>query len=244
MSRNGWFGVLAVSVLLFVVAGVSLVGATGDDDIGSLDVSAATASVEQTEAEPGDVPDEGSAREESEARAGAAPTVPAIARRPASLETVQAEAAAQAVPVGLRVPSVDLDAPLDQVGVRDDGLMEIPDDGDRAGWYRYGPTPGDDEGSAVLAGHVDTQEGLGAMAALMDVGMDAEVEVEMDDGTVHRYRVVGRQTIEKDELPVTELFDRSGPARLTLVTCGGPWRYEASSYRDNVVVVAVPIDER
>ena len=80
------------------------------------------------------------------------------------------------------------------------------------------------------------------MASMMNVSVDAEVEVEMDDGSVLRYRVIGRETIEKDELPVEELFDRSGPARLTLVTCGGPWRSEASSYRDNVVVVAVPVD--
>ncbi len=247
MSRNGWIGILVVSVLLFVVGGVNVLGATGSDDIGTVRVPAASSPTQQ----PGPAEDtteataapDGAAAAESEAGAGAAPSVPAIARRSASLESVQAEAAAQPVPVRLRVPSVDLDAPLDQVGVRDDGLMEIPDDGDRAGWYRYGPAPGDDEGSAVLAGHVDTQEGLGAMAALMDVPLDAEVEVEMDDGSVLGYRVIGRETIEKDELPVEELFDRSGPARLTLVTCGGPWRYEASSYRDNVVVVAVPVDD-
>lgn len=245
MSRNGWIGILVVSVLLFVVGGISVLGATGDDDMGTLQVPTASPQSQETapaedEAAVTAEPDEEA--EEAEARAEAAPSVPAIARRSASLESVQAQAAAQSAPVRLRVPSVDLDAPLDQVGVRDDGLMEIPDDGDRAGWYRYGPTPGDEEGSAVLAGHVDTQEGLGAMAALMDVPMDAEVEVEMDDGSVLRYRVIGRETIEKDELPVDELFDRSGPARLTLVTCGGPWRYEASSYRDNVVVVAVPVD--
>jgi sortase (surface protein transpeptidase) len=242
MSRSGWIGVLVVSVLLFVVGGISVLGATGDDDMGTLQVPAASPQSQEAEPEQDESAVTAEPDDEAEARAEAAPSVPAIARRPASLESVQAQAAAQSVPVRLRVPSVDLDAPLDQVGVRDDGLMEIPDDGDRAGWYRYGPTPGDAEGSAVLAGHVDTQEGLGAMAALMDVPMDAEVEVEMDDGSVLRYRVIGRETIEKDELPVDELFDRSGPARLTLVTCGGPWRYEASSYRDNVVVVAVPVD--
>lgn len=242
MSRNGWVGILVVSVLLFVVGGISVLGATGADDIGTLQVPAASSGQAQTT--PTDDPAAVTAQpdDQAEVRAEAAPSVPAVARRSASLDSLRAQSAEATVPVRLRVPSVDLDAPLDQVGVRDDGLMEIPDDGDRAGWYRYGPTPGDDEGSAVLAGHVDTQEGLGAMAALMEVPLDAEVEVEMDDGTVLRYRVIGRETIEKDELPVEELFDRSGPGRLTLVTCGGPWRYEASSYRDNVVVVAVPVD--
>ena len=31
-----------------------------------------------------------------------------------------------------------------------------------------------------------------------------------------------------------------GPARLVLITCGGPFVPALSSYRDNLVVVAVP----
>ncbi|MFK5634908.1 class F sortase [Ornithinimicrobium sp. LYQ103] len=255
MGRNGWLAVLVVSVLLLVVGGVGIFGAVGDDDMGTIrptatasgsrfpaqdDAAAASTSSPSTSAPSAA---ERAAPKAAQEAPGRTPPPPTIARRDASLAALQAEATARTVPVRLRVPSVGLDVPLEGVGVRDDGLMEIPDDGARAGWYRFGPTPGDEAGSAVLAGHVDTPGGLGAMAALTEVPLDAEVEVEMDDGTVLRYRVVGRETIEKVELPVDELFDRTGPARLTLVTCGGPWRYEASSYRDNVVVVAVPVDD-
>ena len=250
MGRNGWLAALVVSVLLLALGGVGILGAVGDDDMGTISPTAVAITspavgpdgVAATTSTPGTSATAPAAADAVDAPAPE-PAPPAVARRDASLSALQAEAAARTFPVRLRVPSVDLDAPLDGVGVRDDGLMEIPDDGARAGWYRFGPTPGDDAGSAVLAGHVDTPAGLGAMAALTDVPLDAEVEVEMDDGTVLRYRVVGRETIEKAELPVDELFDRTGPARLTLVTCGGPWRYEASSYRDNVVVVAVPVDD-
>ena len=38
-----------------------------------------------------------------------------------------------------------------------------------------------------------------------------------------------------------QLFTRSGPPRLTLITCGGPFLPEFRSYRDNVVVVAEPV---
>ena len=95
----------------------------------------------------------------------------------------------------------------------------------------------------MLAGHVDTAEGLGAMAALREVSLGARVEVEMSDGSLITYEVMGRETIAKDELPSDDIFDRSGPARLTLITCGGPWRASESSYRDNVVVVATPVNQ-
>ena len=54
------------------------------------------------------------------------------------------------------------------------------------------------------------------------------------------HRVVGKQTIVKQRLPVERLFARDGVPRLVLITCGGPFLPEVSSYRDNLVVVAVP----
>jgi hypothetical protein len=44
------------------------------------------------------------------------------------------------------------------------------------------------------------------------------------------------------QLPAAELFARTGPPRLVLVTCGGDFDPETGSYRANVVVHAVPAD--
>jgi LPXTG-site transpeptidase (sortase) family protein len=127
------------------------------------------------------------------------------------------------------------------VGVEPDGQMTIPADVDRVGWYRFGPTPGDD-GSAVIAGHVDDREqGLGAMAPLREAAVGDEVVVTDAAGAAVRWRVVSREVIEKQELPLARLFARDGPPRLTLITCGGPFLAEFGSYRDNVVVVAEPL---
>ena len=82
----------------------------------------------------------------------------------------------------LTVPSVGLEVTVEAVGVRADGQMEIPDKGDRAGWYRHGPHPGAETGSVVVAAHVDTVTGPGAFLALtglaadhIDVGDPADV---------------------------------------------------------------------
>ncbi len=42
---------------------------------------------------------------------------------------------------------------------------------------------------------------------------------------------------------MAELFARSGPARLTVITCGGPYLADQGGYQDNVVVTAVPVNE-
>ncbi len=174
------------------------------------------------------------------------PTQPPAAP-PGGLPTVTTRDAAptmpseQPTPVTLAVPALGIEAPVDSVGVRDDGQMAIPDDVDRVGWYRFGPVPGG-EGSAVLAGHVDDREqGLGELAPLREAEVDAEVLVTDAAGDPTRWRVVSREQVDKQALPVDRLFAREGPPRLVLVTCGGEFLPEVGGYESNVVVVAEPV---
>jgi sortase (surface protein transpeptidase) len=144
-------------------------------------------------------------------------------------------------PSRLTVPALGVDAAVDAVGVDPDGQMTIPAEVDRVGWYRFGPVPGGG-GSAVIAGHVDSRtQGLGAMAPLRETAVGDEVQVTDAAGATTRWRVVSRELISKQVLPLDRLFSRDGPPRLTLITCGGPFLPEFGSYRDNVVVVAEPI---
>jgi hypothetical protein len=162
---------------------------------------------------------------------------PAVATRDAA----PAAAATEAAPVRVQIPALAVDSVVDPVGVAPDGQMAIPEDVDRVGWYRFGPAPGDD-GSAVIAGHVDDREqGLGVLAPLQDAAVGDEVLVVDAEGATTRWRVVSRELISKQVLPLDRIFTRTGPPRLTLITCGGPFLPEYASYRDNVVVVAEPV---
>jgi Sortase domain len=184
-----------------------------------------------------------------------APTAPSAGREdrtlapegPGALPELTARPATPAgqeqrpAPVRMVVPALGVDTAVDPVGVEPDGQMTIPAEVDRVGWYRFGPAPGDG-GSAVIAGHVDDREqGLGAMAPLRDADVGDEVTLTDAAGTTTTWRVVSREVIQKQVLPLDRLFARDGPPRLTLITCGGPFLEEFSSYRDNVVVVAEPL---
>ncbi|SFF92314.1 class F sortase [Blastococcus tunisiensis] len=164
-------------------------------------------------------------------------TLPEVTTRPATPDGQEQRPA----PVRLSVPALGVDTTVDPVGVEPDGQMTIPAEVDRVGWYRFGPAPGDD-GSAVIAGHVDDREqGLGAMAPLRDAQVGQDVAVTDASGTTTTWRIVSREVIQKQVLPLDRLFAREGPPRLTLITCGGPFLEEYASYRDNVVVVAEPL---
>lgn len=151
------------------------------------------------------------------------------------------ESAAPAVPVRLGIPSLDVDADVVPVGVAADGQMEIPPGGDDIGWYRFGPDPAGDAGSTVLASHVATPDGWGVLSRLGDLRAGDEMVLSTDEGE-RRYVVQSRRTVPKTDLDTAELFSRDGPARLMVVTCGGPWLPETGAHRDNIIVEAVPVN--
>ncbi|MGY1687555.1 hypothetical protein ACI8AK_18380 [Geodermatophilus sp. SYSU D00867] len=59
--------------------------------------------------------------------------------------------------------------------------------------------------------------------------------VPVADATT-RWRVVARELLDEQALPVDLLPTREGPPRLTPVTCGGPFLPGVGSHRDDVGV--------
>ncbi len=168
-------------------------------------------------------------------------TFPRPSVRDASVGSLQLSSAPP--PTRLVIKDLDVDATVDAVGVQDDGAMVIPAAPTSVGWYRFGSAPTDPEGHTVIAGHVATPEdGPGALAPLRGAEPGMVVSVTDADGEVHDYEVVGREKIVKKSLPVDEIFDREGKPLLVLITCGGEYLPELRSHRDNIVVMAEPID--
>jgi hypothetical protein len=80
--------------------------------------------------------------------------------RPTSLNApvpvVNARPMSRALPVRITIPRIHVDAPVEPLGQNPDGTVEVPTltRPNLAGWYKYGPTPGQ-RGAAVVLGHVD-----------------------------------------------------------------------------------------
>ena len=196
----------------------------------------------------------------AEGQVGALATEPAEPAGPAgpAEEPAGRLPAADAVPLtdATRIPAPDnvepprrvslarvgIDMPIVATGVRRDGQMELPDDPREIGWYRFGAVPGDDRGSAVLGGHVDSQRyGVGPLAKLAGAQRGDRIVVTGPDGQRLRYRVTSVERIAKAALPTDRLFDPDVAHRLVVVTCGGRYLPAAGGYEDNIVVIAKPI---
>ncbi len=144
-------------------------------------------------------------------------------------------------PQSLSIPDLGVVAPIDSYGVDVDGQMDVPSNVEDVGWYQFGPSPGE-AGSAVLAAHVDlVNQGPGVFFDLKDIALGSLVTVGFDDGSARSFEVVARRVYDKDELPLEQIFSRTGPPVLTLITCGGGFSRSDRSYDSNVVVYAVPV---
>ena len=120
------------------------------------------------------------------------------------------------------------------------GALAVPKDIDRVGWWRDGAAPGASSGAILLAGHVDSaRRGAGAFYALKNARRGDVVSVTSEDGRTRSYRVTTMRRVRKAALPAS-IYSRTGPRRLVLVTCGGPFDERSRHYRDNVIVTALP----
>ncbi|MGV8859476.1 class F sortase [Rhodoglobus sp.] len=147
-----------------------------------------------------------------------------------------------AIPVRIQIPSVSVDIAIAPVGIEADGFMQIPENITVAGWYRFGSSPSSERGSTVITAHVDDFiQGLGPFAYLSTMPADAEIIVTTDDGVDHRYRLESVQSIQKEQVPLDQVFDREGAPRIVLLTCGGQFDQNVRRYSDNVVAIANPL---
>lgn len=158
--------------------------------------------------------------------------------RTASLD--QQDSLDVASPVTVRVGAIGLEAGIQSVGVDDDNLFDVPE-AQTVGWYKYGSAPLEN-GSTVLAAHVDYGGRQGAFFNLATLAPGDELEVELADGTVIAYEVTDTTLYDKTALPADDLFRKDGPPVLRLITCGGTFDQTERSYRGNVVVTAVPLE--
>jgi hypothetical protein len=146
------------------------------------------------------------------------------------------------IPIRIRIPAAGVSMPVVPVGVLPDGGLQLPDHPTTAGWYRYGPTPGASAGSTLIAAHVDTiEDGLGPFYKLRFLKAGTLVRISTSDGRTLQYAVQRVVHAPQQRLPLTTIFGRGGPARLTLVTCGGTYDAATHKYSDNVLVYARPL---
>ncbi|TFB96028.1 MULTISPECIES: class F sortase [Cryobacterium] len=168
------------------------------------------------------------------------PAVPLVTGVSADIRSVQG--VALVAPVRIRIEALGIDMGIEAVGLGDTGGMGLPKNPAIAAWYQFGPAPASSSGATVIAAHVDSLEyDIGPFSRLATAPAGTDIVLFLADGGERRYRVESVALTLKPDVPWPAVFDRTGPARLTLVTCGGEFDYTARRYLSNVIVSAMPV---
>lgn len=147
-------------------------------------------------------------------------------------------AMAHSRPVRVDVPSIGVDAPIIDLGLQENGEVEVPPvaDADKVGWYRNGPTPGE-KGPAVLIGHLDTSRGPAVFRKLPQLRTGAEITVKRADGSTAHFVVRSVEQVPKSGFPTDRVYGDTDRPELRLITCGGRVGGDGH-WTDNLIVYA------
>ncbi|WP_037345995.1 class F sortase [Sciscionella sediminilitoris] len=142
-------------------------------------------------------------------------------------------------PVWVDVPDIDAHSSLVPLGLNEDRTVALPSvhQPEQAGWYRYGPSPGE-PGPAVILGHVNGDGKDGIFARLRELRPGKEIRVGRADGTVARFTVTRMAQVSKNHFPAAQVYGNTADPELRLITCGGTFDETAHSYRDNIIAYA------
>ena len=141
-------------------------------------------------------------------------------------------------PVRLFIPSIEVDASIEPVGVLPNGDLETPmvKRWDDAGWYQTGPVPGQ-RGSAVIDGHLDQPGGYPAVFwRLRELHAGEAVIVMNALGKAVHFHVTQVTFYAPQAAPLQEIFGNGGGTYLNLITCAGDWILDQHQTTQRLVV--------
>ncbi|HXW78457.1 MAG TPA: class F sortase [Acidimicrobiales bacterium] len=252
-ARRRWWGLVATLATVVLVAGLVLAAVTRTGEPENRAVQPAT--TQTTSRQVGKRTIGLAARGRSSggvlpigAAAGNAHTNPAtISLTHSYVSDIEMSGSLLIIPsLGVRAPLV----PTGAVGAPEAASLTVPADIHEVGWWdgkvrdgkrtvqENAPAPGQ-PGVALVAGHVDSAaEGPGALFYLGELRVGDRIEIYDSASHLSTWVVDSPpQTTPKAELPPA-LWVTTGPPKLALVTCGGPFDEATGHYVDNVIVWA------
>jgi LPXTG-site transpeptidase (sortase) family protein len=141
------------------------------------------------------------------------------------------------LPVRLKIPAIGVDTAIEYMGNTAGGDMAVPNSLVNAGWYKFGPLPGE-TGSAVIAGHVvGFKDEPGVFKQLDKLKAGDIILVTDAKGQTASFIVQSTKTYDPKQQH-DEVFNSASGTHLNLITCAGDWDSSHQHYLKRLVVFA------
>ncbi|MFE3598969.1 class F sortase [Streptomyces sp. NPDC059142] len=144
--------------------------------------------------------------------------------------------ASPAAPAKVDIPSIGISSSLMDLGLNEDGTVEVPpaEKGMTAGWYTGAVVPGE-TGAAVIIGHNDTRFGRAVFHDLKKIAKGADITVTDERGAAARFTVTGTESVGKNAFPTDKVYGPTDERALRLITCDGD--FDAQGHPVNNLIV-------
>ncbi len=140
-------------------------------------------------------------------------------------------------PTRLIIPSINLNAPVQLVGINARGEMDVPDGRtSNVGWYQYGNLPGD-IGNAVVDAHV-----FAAFKNLRYAKVGDEIRVVNASGATQRFIITDTRVYPFSEVPMEGIFHDESHRGLVLITCAKKFLPSLNTYSHRLIVSATLVE--
>lgn len=141
-------------------------------------------------------------------------------------------------PLKLSIQSIDVDAPVQVVGLAASGNIASPSGFHAVGWFVRSALPGQN-GTSVYDGHVDNGLlRLGVFKHLDRVSAGDEVVIKTRGGKTLRYLVTRVAVYGYKNVPMADILAPKEGSELVLITCAGDWISAEKTYGKRLIVSA------
>lgn len=142
-------------------------------------------------------------------------------------------------PTRIVIPTAQVNAEVIDIGVTKTNNLDVPPNYYQAGWYKYGPLPGN-PGNAVIDGHVDNGGKVaGPFKNLRNAKVGDEITVQMSDGSNVIFVVTDASVSSYLKFPKETVFRGDNTSVLKIITCHGTFLPAADTYDQRLIVTAV-----
>lgn len=140
-------------------------------------------------------------------------------------------------PVALDIPAIKVHTRLLDLGLNQDGTLQVPGKPLQAGWFHGSPAPGR-PGPAVILGHVDSyRTGPAVFYRLGAMRPHEQITVTRADRSKIVFSVDAVRVYAKASFPTLQVYGNTADPELRLITCSD-WNSRTHSYDGNTVVFA------
>ena len=142
------------------------------------------------------------------------------------------------LPTRLIIPSINIDALIQYVGLAPDGSIGVPDGPYNVAWFDLSSRPGQ-QGSAIITGHYGPwKNGIKSVFDnLYKLKVGDKIYVKDDMGKLISFTMKSSK-IYNLNASVPDLFNKNDGVYLDLITCNGTWIQDKETYTNRLVIFA------